>query len=224
MFEYFGPNEVIELYKQGIFPMADGRDDPRIMLIDPEFRGIFDLNNFHIPKRLKREIRKTPFKITANKDFRSVIEACAQSRETRQQTWINDKIIQLYDALNRIGKAHSIEVWNETELVGGLYGVSIGAAFFGESMFSTMTNASKIALVHLVGALKYANYKLLDAQFHNDHLEQFGIMEIPRTEFKVLLSKALESECEFPTKNFTEELEQGANLCSGPYCLSLLNQ
>ena len=101
---------------------------------------------------------------------------------------------------------------------------SIGGAFFGESMFSTMTNASKIALVHLVGALKYANYKLLDAQFHNDHLEQFGIMEIPRTEFKVLLSNALESECEFPTKNFTEELEQGANLCSGPYCLSLLNQ
>lgn len=224
MFEYFGPNEVIELYKQGIFPMADGRDDPRIMLIDPEFRGIFDLENFHIPKRLKREIRKTPFRISANKNFRAVIEACALTRETRQQTWINDKIIQLYDALNRIGKAHSIEVWHNDELVGGLYGVSIGSVFFGESMFSTMTNASKIALVHLAAALKFANYKLLDAQFHNDHLEQFGILEIPRIEFRKLLNSALLSECKFPEANFLAEENQGANLCSGPYCLALLNQ
>lgn len=224
MFEYFGPNEVIELYKQGIFPMADGRDDPRIMLIDPEFRGIFDLDNFHIPKRLKREIRKTPFRISANKNFRAVIEACALTRETRQQTWINDKIIQLYDALNRIGKAHSIEVWHNDELVGGLYGVSIGSVFFGESMFSTMTNASKIALVHLAAALKFANYKLLDAQFHNDHLEQFGILEIPRIEFRKLLNSALLSECKFPEANFLAEENQGANLCSGPYCLALLNQ
>lgn len=224
MFEYFGPNEVIELYKQGIFPMADGRDDPRIMLIDPEFRGIFDLDNFHIPKRLKREIRKTPFRISANKNFRAVIEACALTRETRQQTWINDKIIQLYDALNRIGKAHSIEVWYNDELVGGLYGVSIGSVFFGESMFSTMTNASKIALVHLAAALKFANYKLLDAQFHNDHLEQFGILEIPRIEFRKLLNSALFSECKFPEANFLAEENQGANLCSGPYCLALLNQ
>lgn len=224
MFEYFGPNEVIELYKQGIFPMADGRDDPRIMLIDPEFRGIFDLDNFHIPKRLKREIRKTPFRISANKNFRAVIEACALTRETRQQTWINDKIIQLYDALNRIGKAHSIEVWHNDELVGGLYGVSIGSVFFGESMFSTMTNASKIALVHLAAALKFANYKLLDAQFHNDHLEQFGILEIPRIEFRKLLNSALLSECKFPETNFLAEENQGANLCSGPYCLALLNQ
>lgn len=224
MFEYFGPNEVIELYKQGVFPMADGRDDPRIMLIDPEFRGIFDLDNFHIPKRLKREIRKTPFRISANKNFRAVIEACALTRETRQQTWINDKIIQLYDALNRIGKAHSIEVWHNDELVGGLYGVSIGSVFFGESMFSTMTNASKIALVHLAAALKFANYKLLDAQFHNDHLEQFGILEIPRIEFRKLLNSALLSECKFPEANFLAEENQGANLCSGPYCLALLNQ
>jgi len=224
LFEYFGPNEVIELYKQGIFPMADGRDDPRIMLIDPEFRGIFDLDNFHIPKRLKREIRKTPFKISANKNFRAVIEACALTRVTRQQTWINDKIIQLYDALNRIGKAHSIKVWHNDELVGGLYGVSIGSVFFGESMFSTMTNASKIALVHLAAALKFANYKLLDAQFHNDHLEQFGILEIPRIEFRKLLNSALLSECKFPEVNFLAEENQGANLCSGPYCLALLNQ
>ncbi len=204
--------------------MADGRDDPRIMLIEPEFRGIFDLENFHIPKRLMREIRKTPFRITTNKNFRAVIEACALTRDNRPQTWINDKIIQLYDALNRIGKAHSIEVWHENELVGGLYGVSIGSAFFGESMFSTMTNASKIALVHLVAALKFANYRLLDAQFHNNHLEQFGIVEIPRAKFKKLLSNALEFECEFPEDNFAKSEYETSNLSSGPYCLALLHQ
>ncbi len=183
--------------------MADSRDDERLFVIDPEIRGVFDLNNFHIPKRLKRIVATTPYQISANHCFDLVIKECAKETANRKATWINDEIIRLYSALNAEGHAHSIEVWEDDDLIGGLYGVSLGGAFFGESMFSTRPNASKIALVHLVAALKYADFQLLDAQYHNNHLAQFGLKEIPRFEFHELLKDALRIERHFPTENFT---------------------
>lgn len=205
--------------------MADSKDDPRLLIIEPEFRGILPLDGFHIPRRLKRIIRNQPFTITADKAFRQVIEACAASVENRPETWINRTIIQLYDALHREGNAHSIEVWDNGELVGGLYGVSIGGAFFGESMFSRKSNASKIALVHLVAALKFANYKLLDAQFHNPHLDQFGIIETPKSEFQTMLQNALVDKCNFPSDKFeANETISSSCLSQGQDCLALLGQ
>lgn len=196
----------MDLYRNGVFPMADNRDDPRLFVIDPEIRGIFELNNFHIPKRLKRIVAQQPYQISANQCFEDTIIACAELNQKRKATWINDEIIRLYCELNRQSHAHSIEVWENGELVGGLYGVSLGGAFFGESMFSKRPNASKIALVHLVAALKFARYELLDAQYHNNHLEQFGIKEIPRTEFHAILAKALEINCKFPTEYFAKPI------------------
>lgn len=221
MYEKFGPYELLALYKRGVFPMADGRDDPRLLLIDPDYRGIFDLNNFHIPRRLKRHIRKLNYKVTSNQCFKNVIENCALTNNKRNETWINDKIIQLYDALHRLNHAHSIEVWENDVLIGGLYGVSLSGAFFGESMFSFKDNASKIALVHLFAALKFANYKLLDAQFHNNHLEQFNILEITRDEFQNKLKIALNCECTFPIDNFDNSKKP--NFSSGQACLEFLS-
>lgn len=198
----FGPLNLLELYQNGVFPMAQSADDQNIMIIDPEFRGIIPLDDFHIPRRLRRDFGKHNFQITVNKDFKRVMEACAQTDNKRRETWINAPIIALYCALNVMGKAHSVEVWQDENLVGGLYGVSLGSVFFGESMFSRATNTSKYALIHLVAALKFANYKLLDAQFHNPHLEQFGLIEITRDEFQERLEVALKSEAIFPENNF----------------------
>ena len=241
----FGPLNLLELYQNGVFPMAENADDPNLMIIDPEFRGIIPLDEFHIPRRLKREFAKHTYNVTANQDFKRVIEACAETNNKRRETWINAPIISLYCALNAMGKAHSIEVWDKEKLIGGLYGVSLGGAFFGESMFSRATNASKYALIHLVAALKFANYQLLDAQFYNPHLEQFGLIEIPRDEFQQMLKTALEIETNFPIKNFKTIAQQGLlvaeqqqspemaspqrqdqhlleNLSSPSFCLSLL--
>jgi|APTNR8051073442_1049403.scaffolds.fasta_scaffold03210_7 leucyl/phenylalanyl-tRNA--protein transferase len=185
--------------------MADGRDDPRLLVIEPERRGILPLTGFHTPARLKRQIRQNRFQITANQAFREVIEECAAQTGSRTETWINRQIIQLYDALHRDGFAHSIEVWDNNTLVGGLYGVAIGGAFFGESMFTRKDNASKIALVHLVAALLYADFKLLDAQFLNDHLKQFGIIEISKEDFQIKLKQALKVNSVFPSKLFAPQ-------------------
>jgi len=194
----FDTEDLLNCYRRGVFPMADSRHDMRLFLMDPDLRGVLPLDRFHIPRRLRRTVRQDRFRVTINIAFNRVIEACAEPHPTRPATWINDTILNLYSALHREGHAHSIECWSETdELVGGLYGVSTGATFFGESMFSRATDASKVALVHLVARLKAGNYKLLDAQFHNAHLEQFGLEEIPREVFRQQLWSALRSEGDF---------------------------
>ncbi len=198
MENYFGSEQLLELYRLGLFPMAKGRNSLEIEIIDPLYRGIIPIKEFHIPKRLNRFYKNTNYRITCNKDFRQTIHSCASLNAKRTETWINNSIINLYCELHQNGHAHSIEVWDDNILIGGLYGISMGSAFFGESMFSTKTNASKIALIKLVEALDFANYSLLDAQFHNPHLEQFGLIEISRKEFSFLLLNSQKDNLVFP--------------------------
>ncbi|MEZ5954537.1 MAG: leucyl/phenylalanyl-tRNA--protein transferase [Hyphomonas sp.] len=193
----FGTADLLACYRRGVFPMGDARDDPNLFLVDPDQRGILPLDGFHIPKRLQRRVRQEPYRVSVDTAFTRVMEMCAESAEGRQSTWINSTILNLYSALFREGHAHSVECWDGNELVGGLYGVALGGAFFGESMFSRATDASKIALVHLVARLLDGGFVLLDAQFHNPHLEQFGLIEIPRAEFKRRLAIALSKEADF---------------------------
>jgi len=194
----FSTTELLNCYRRGVFPMADSADDPNLFLIDPDERGVLPLYGFHIPKRLARRVKQEPYRITVDTAFTRVMEACAETGEPgRTNTWINSTILNLYAALHREGHAHSVECWDDDTLVGGLYGVSLGGAFFGESMFSRASDASKIALVHLVARLLEGGYVLLDAQFHNPHLEQFGLEEITRTEFKKRLDVALQAEGDF---------------------------
>ncbi|MAI92037.1 leucyl/phenylalanyl-tRNA--protein transferase [Ponticaulis sp.] len=190
-------DDLLSFYRLGIFPMAEHRNDPDLFLVDPELRGVLPLDRFHIPKKLKKVVRSDPFEIRVDTAFTRVLEGCAASTHDRPSTWINSTIFNLYGQLHRLGYAHSIETWLDGELVGGLYGVSVGGAFFGESMFSRVSEASKVALVHLVARLIYCDYKLLDAQFTNKHLEQFGIIEIPRREFRRRLSHAMGFEADF---------------------------
>ena len=198
MSDRFDTNDLLNCYRRGVFPMADSREDMRLFLMDPDIRGVLPLDRFHVPKRLRKTVRKDPFCVTVDTAFNRVIEACAEPHPTRPATWINDAILNLYSALHRKGYAHSVECWTPSgQLVGGLYGVSLGAAFFGESMFSRATDASKIALVHLVARLKVGRYTLLDAQFHNPHLEQFGLEEITRDEFRHQLWDALRRRANF---------------------------
>ncbi|GIR33608.1 MAG: hypothetical protein CM15mP46_6030 [Alphaproteobacteria bacterium] len=168
---------------------------------DPDRRGLIPLddslgNGLHIPRRLRRRVRQHPYDITIDQDFASVITACAAPSATRTDTWINADIRQLYIALHKMGFAHSVEVWHEGNLVGGLYGVRLRAAFFGESMFSRRTDASKIALVHLMARLRHGGFRLLDAQFTNEHLKQFGVIDVPRAEFQQRLADALANEAD----------------------------
>lgn len=195
----FGLPDLLDAYRRGVFPMADSRHDPKLYLIDPDERGILPLKGFHIPKRLQRTVRRAPYRLTTDQAFSRVMEGCAEAADGRETTWINSAILNLYAGLHREGYAHSVECWQEDTLVGGLYGVSIGAAFFGESMFSRATDASKIALVHLVARLIAGGYVLLDAQFHNPHLDQFGLETVQRADFRKRLSKALKSEGNFDT-------------------------
>ncbi len=187
----FGPEHLLDAYARGVFPMADSREDPRLFLVDPDRRGILPLDAFHVPRRLARTVRRQPYRITINQAFEAVLDACAAPRGERDETWINAPIRALYGALHRRGHAHSVECWQDEMLVGGLYGVSLGAVFFGESMFSRARDASKIALVHLVAILRAAGYRLLDTQFLTDHLAQFGAMEISRARYRLLLGQAL---------------------------------
>lgn len=187
----FGADDLINCYRQGVFPMAEHRDDPDLFLVDPEVRGVLPLRGFHIPRSLRKVIRSEPFDIRVDTAFSRVMEACAERTPDRPSTWINTPILNLYSDLHHRGYAHSVECWQDGRLVGGLYGVSVGGAFFGESMFSRVTNASKIALVHLVARLLHGGYVLLDAQFTNPHLEQFGIEEVRRADFRGMLKQAL---------------------------------
>ena len=188
------PEIVLRAYAEGVFPMAERREDPELYWVSPEWRGIIPLDGFHIPKRLARTVRGDRFTVTSDIAFREVMLACAEPKPGREQSWINSEIIRLYTALHATGHAHSVECWREGKLVGGLYGVSLGAAFFGESMFSRETDASKVALVHLVARLIEGGYTLIDTQFLTEHLARFGTIEIPRDEYLALLRRAITRE------------------------------
>ena len=198
-------------YAAGIFPMAQSRSDPELFWIDPEWRGVIPLDEFHVPRRLKRTVRQKRFEVTSNKAFAEVVDACAESDKGRPDSWINDEIANAYRELARLGHAYSIECWREGKLAGGLYGVSLGGAFFGESMFTRQRDASKVALVHLVARLQCGGYTLLDSQFTTQHLQQFGAVEMTREAYKRLLAKALEIEARFPGKISDEDLESILN-------------
>ena len=185
------PEIVLRAYAEGVFPMAERREDPELYWVSPEWRGIIPLDGFHIPKRLARTVRGDRFTVTSDTAFREVMLACAEPKPGREQSWINSEIIRLYTALHATGHAHSVECWREGKLVGGLYGVSLGAAFFGESMYSRETDASKVALVHLVARLIEGGYVLLDTQFLTEHLARFGTIEIPRNEYLARLRRAI---------------------------------
>ncbi len=186
-----GPDDLLDCYRRGVFPMAETRDSTQLFLVDPVERGVLPLDRFHVPRRLARTVRRDPFRVSADEAFGDVMRLCAASAPDRDETWINADILVLYGELHARGIAHSVECWDGDTLAGGLYGVSLGAAFFGESMFSRVTDASKVALVHLVARLISGGYRLLDAQFHTDHLAQFGIETVPRAAFKRRLQAAL---------------------------------
>jgi leucyl/phenylalanyl-tRNA--protein transferase len=185
------PNMLLAGYAQGLFPMGESRDDPTLYWVSPERRGILPLDQFHLPRRLARTLRSGAFTVTSDTAFGAVMAGCAAPRPGREQTWINSEIFRLYGALFASGQAHSVECWQDGELAGGLYGVEIGAAFFGESMFSNVRDASKVALAHLVEKLRGGGFVLLDTQFITSHLAQFGAIEIPRADYLLLLHDAI---------------------------------
>jgi len=187
----FGPAELLQCYATGVFPMGEARDDPRVFLVEPEQRGVIPLDGFHISSRLRRKVRAEPFVVRVDTAFSAVLDACASPAPGREDTWINAPIRSLYLALNAMGRAHSIECWRDERLVGGLYGVTLGGAFFGESMFSRETDASKVALVHLVARMKRSGWRLLDTQFLTEHLSQFGAVETPQADYLEHLAPAL---------------------------------
>jgi leucyl/phenylalanyl-tRNA--protein transferase len=189
--------DLLTWYEQGVFPMADARDDEQVYLIDPEARGVIPLGGFHVPRRLARTVRHDPYQIRVDTAFEQVVAGCAAAAPDRPDTWINRPIQRLYKELFMRGHAHSVECWLDGELVGGLYGVAHGAAFFGESMFSRARDASKIALVHLAARLIVGRFTLLDTQFLTEHLSQFGAVDIPRADYRRRLNKALEREADF---------------------------
>jgi leucyl/phenylalanyl-tRNA---protein transferase len=192
------PEMLLKAYTAGIFPMAESADDPELFWVDPEMRGIIPLDAFHVPRRLRRVIRQDRFDVRVDSDFAATVASCAEATEERPNTWINAEIVRLYTALHARGAAHSVECWQGEHLVGGLYGVSIAGAFFGESMFSRVADASKVALVYLVALLRLGGYQLLDLQFVTTHLAQFGAIEVPRVQYRRLLNEALRYRAAFP--------------------------
>ncbi|RAI58576.1 leucyl/phenylalanyl-tRNA--protein transferase [Roseicella frigidaeris] len=186
------PDLMLRAYRAGLFPMAESRRGDRLYWLDPERRGVIPLDaGFHMPRRLLRTVLSGPYRVTADADFAAAIAGCAAPAPGREDTWINPEIEFLFLSLHRQGHAHSVEVWQEDALVGGLYGVVLGGAFFGESMFSRARDASKVALVHLVARLRLGGFTLLDSQFLTEHLAQFGAHEIPRAEYKRRLAHAV---------------------------------
>jgi leucyl/phenylalanyl-tRNA---protein transferase len=191
------PEVMLRAYSVGIFPMAQSGDDDRLVWFDPDPRGILPLDRFHLSQRMARTVRTTPLRVTVDTAFADVIDGCAGGGADRPSTWINGKIRALCLELHQLGYAHSVEVWRDGELVGGLYGVALRGAFFGESMFSRVRDASKIALVHLVARLIHGGFTLLDTQFVTEHLAQFGAVEIPRQVYRRRLAQALQQKGDF---------------------------
>lgn len=186
------PELLLRAYATGIFPMSESQNDPNVYWVEPEMRGILPLDKFHVPKSLKKVVRKNKFKIHCDRAFEQVLDFCAEPAAGRDVTWINQSIRDNVIKLHEMGFAHSVECWREDKLVGGLYGISLGAAFFGESMFSKATDASKVALVHLIARMRLGGFKLLDTQFTTDHLSRFGVIEIPSAQYLDLLDDALQ--------------------------------
>lgn len=184
---------MLRAYRVGLFPMAETRGSQRLYWLDPELRGILPLDAFHLPRRLLRTVLSGPYQVTANQAFAAVIAGCAAAAPGREDTWINTDIERLFHELHLQGHAHSVECWQDGALVGGLYGVSLGAVFFGESMFSIARDASKVALVHLVARMRLGGYTLLDTQFVTSHLAQFGAVEVPRDAYKAMLASAVQA-------------------------------
>jgi leucyl/phenylalanyl-tRNA---protein transferase len=193
------PDLLLRAYACGIFPMAEGPDDPELHWYEPKRRGILPLDGFHVARSLAKRVRADDFEVVADRDFDAIISACATPAPGRENTWINGPIRDLYGALFRMGRCHTVETYQDGILVGGLYGVSLGRAFFGESMFHTATDASKVALVHLAARLRRGGYRLLDAQFVTKHLATFGAIEIDRALYQTLLAQALGDEADART-------------------------
>jgi leucyl/phenylalanyl-tRNA---protein transferase len=195
--QVLSPELLLCAYAGGLFPMANDRCDPTIHWIEPRRRGILPLETFHVPKSLRKVIRQARFEIRVDSAFPEVIEACAANRPERPRTWLNDELVEMYCKLHERGFAHSVEAWAEGRLAGGVYGVSLGAAFFGESMFTRRRDASKVALVDLVERLRAGGYRLLDTQFVTDHLRRFGAIEVSRPAYRTLLRDAIETPATF---------------------------
>jgi leucyl/phenylalanyl-tRNA--protein transferase len=189
--ERIPPDLLLKAYASGVFPMADSADDPEVFWVRPETRGVIPLEGFHVPKSLAKVVRQGRFDVGFDVDFAAVIDGCAESRDVRRSTWINGPIREAYGRLFEIGHAHTVEARREGRLVGGLYGVSLGRAFFGESMFSRETDASKVCLVHLVERLRERGFVLLDTQFTTEHLKRFGAVDVPRRRYERMLEEAL---------------------------------
>ncbi|HLX17922.1 MAG TPA: leucyl/phenylalanyl-tRNA--protein transferase [Bradyrhizobium sp.] len=191
------PEVLLRAYACGIFPMAESADDPTLFWVEPEIRGVIPLDGFRVASRLARTVRSDVFTVTVDTAFKAVIAGCATPQPGRADTWINKRIRDLYTGLHELGHAHSVDVWRNGDLVGGLYGVNLGKAFFGESMFHRVRDASKVALVHLVARLIAGGFELLDTQYVTEHLRSFGAIEIPRRRYIVLLDKAIRGEADF---------------------------
>jgi leucyl/phenylalanyl-tRNA--protein transferase len=203
------PDLLLQAYRIGVFPMGERRDDPKLYWLDPRMRAVLPLDAFHLSRRLARTVRSGHFEVSADTDFVDVLRACAEPRPGHPESWINEPIIELYSELHRRGHAHSVECRRDGRLVGGLYGVTVGAAFFGESMFSRERDASKVALVHLAARLIKGGFRLLDCQFMTEHLRGFGAIEIPREAFRTLLADAVGA-----TATFYRELGAESDACS----------
>ena len=191
------PQVLLKAYAVGIFPMAESADDPGLFWIEPELRGVIPLDRFHLPQRLRRTVASGRFDIRIDHDFAAVIEGCAGAAINRPKTWINGRIRKLYGDLFDIGACHTVEAWREDRLIGGLYGVVLGAAFFGESMFTRERDASKVALVHLVARLKAGGFRLFDTQFTTSHLKQFGALDVDRRSYQEMLEEAVAAPADF---------------------------
>jgi len=204
------PEVLLKAYACGIFPMAESADDPALYWIEPDMRGVIPLTGFHVPARLARTVRATAFTVVVDRDFDAVIDGCAEPGRGRARTWINARIRRIYRGLYERGHCHTVEVYDDAHLIGGLYGVSLGAVFFGESMFHRARDASKIALVHLIARLNAGGYRLLDTQFVTDHLKSFGAVEVQKQRYHALLEAALEGEGDFaalPTERAVSGVE-----------------
>jgi leucyl/phenylalanyl-tRNA---protein transferase len=200
------PDVLLKAYACGIFPMAESADDPALYWIEPDMRGIIPLRRFHVPSRLARTVRSTQYTVRVDRDFDAVIEGCAEPKQDRARTWINIRIRRIYRSLFDRGHCHTVEVYDGDHLVGGLYGVSLGRAFFGESMFHRVRDASKIALAHLVARLKVGGYVLLDTQYVTEHLKTFGAIEIPKRRYHRLLEEALGGDGDFTALLITQPI------------------
>jgi len=200
------PEMMLRAYSCGVFPMARSRDDPRLYWIDPQDRGVLPLDEFHVSRSLWKRLKKGTFRVTCNTAFQAVLDGCAEPRPDRPETWINAEIMMLFRQLHAMGLAHSVECWAGGTLAGGLYGLALGSAFFGESMFSRQTDASKVALCHLVARMKAGGFTLLDTQFVTEHLSRFGAREIPKADYLEQLADALRRPAQFYSELSDDEV------------------